>query len=337
MAGEGRSGDAEFEERLAEAGARIDPLLEELLPRGRDDFLSDAIWHHLDTGGKRIRPAICLLTCEQFGGDPDRAVPFAAAVEMLHNMLLVHDDLEDGDTVRRDRETVWVRFGAANAVNVGDYLLGVAYGAVLRSPVDSDTMVRLLRAFTDAYVTTCRGQALDLNRRARPDLSVADYLEMVTLKTGRYLALGMVGGGIVAGLGDGELAPLERLAESMGAAFQIRDDVIDLTAGKGRGGVTGNDIREGKPSILYAHALSAASDQDRQRLVGIMAKPRGETGEEGVAWVRGLYDRLGSLVFARAEADRLVERAFRTIEQMPPAAGRGFFRRLTRYMVSRNR
>ena len=328
--------DAELQEQLAAAGARINPVLEELLPRGHDDYLSEAVWHHLDTGGKRVRPAICLLACERLGGDPDRALPFAAAVEILHNMLLVHDDLEDGDTIRRDRETVWVRFGAANAINVGDYMLGVAYGAVLSSPVDAEVRARLAWAFTDAFVTTCRGQALDLNCRARPDLTVEDYLEMVTLKTGRYLALGMVGGAIVAGLGSEAVAPIEELGGSMGAAFQIRDDVIDLTAGKGRGGVTGNDIREGKASILYAHALAHARPEERERLVAVMARPRQETTDGDVAWVRDLYGRLGSLEFARAQAERLVEQAFATIEGMP-TGDKGFFRRLTRYMVSRNR
>lgn len=322
--------------RLADAGSRIRPILEELLPRGRQDFLSDAVWHHLDTGGKLIRPAICVLTCERLGGRAENALYFAAAVELMHNMLLIHDDVEDGDTIRRDRETVWVKYGPANAINVGDYLLGVAYRAILSSPVGENVTVRLVRAFTEAFETTCRGQALDLNCRAREDLTVGDYLEMVTLKTGRYLALGMVGGGIIAGLDPIALSPIEALGESMGAAFQIRDDVIDLTAGKGRGGVTGNDIREGKPSILYAHAVSAAGPAERRDLVRIMRTPRQETTDADVAWVRGLYDRLGSLEFARAEADRLVERAFETIERIP-VEDKEFFRRLTRYMVSRTK
>ena len=122
----------------------------------------------------------------------------------------------------------------------------------------------------------------------------------------------------------------------MGPAFQIRDDVIDWTAGKGRGGILGNDIREGKPSILYAHALSASEPGDRHRLVEVMRKPRDETTDEDVRWVRTLYDRVGSLEFARARADAFVERAFGTIERIP-VGDRDFFRRLTRYMASRSR
>ena len=336
MADTDATGIAELERRLAEAAARIDPVLEELFPRQDGDVLTEAVWYHMEGGGKRIRPAICLLACEQLGGRADDALPFAAAVEILHNMLLVHDDLEDGDTVRRNRETVWVRYGIGHAVNVGDYMLAVAYRCVLQCPVSGDARMRLLTAFTDAYESTCRGQALDMSDRGRGDLTVDDYLHMVTLKTGRYLALGMVGGAIVAGLEPDAVRAIEELGESMGPAFQIRDDAIDLTAGKGRGGVIGNDVREGKPSILYAHALSAASPDDRQRLVATMRKERADTTDDDVAWVRALYERCGSLEFARRTADELVQRAFASIERIP-VADREFFGRLARYMADRTK
>jgi geranylgeranyl pyrophosphate synthase len=329
-----QSDDAAFRERLAHAAARIEPVLEELLPRGAAEFLSEAIWYHLESGGKRIRPAICLLTCESLGGDSSRALHVAAAVEILHNTLLIHDDLEDGDTVRRDREAVWVRYGLGNAVNVGDYLFGAASRAILRSPLPAETVVRLLEAFTDAYETTCRGQALDMNWRARPDLTVEDYLRMVTLKTGRYMAIGMVGGAIVAGQPVSVQEAIGRLGDCMGAAFQIRDDLIDLTAGKGRGGMTGNDIREGKCSILYVHALSGAGPGDRADLVRIMAKSRQDTTDADVERVRGIYERCGSVEFARREADCLVQRAYETIETIP-VGDKAFFRRLTSFMVER--
>ncbi|NLW49827.1 MAG: polyprenyl synthetase family protein [Candidatus Brocadiaceae bacterium] len=324
----------ELDEQLAQAAARIDPVLEQLFPRQGGDVLSEAVWYHMEGGGKRIRPAICLLACEQLGGRPDDALPFAAAVEILHNMLLVHDDLEDGDTVRRNRQALWVRYGVGHAVNVGDYMLAVACRAVLSSPVPDATRVRLADAFADAYASTCRGQALDMSDRGREDLTVDDYLRMVTLKTGRYLALGMVGGAIVAGLEPEAVRPIEELGESMGPAFQIRDDAIDLTAGKGRGGVVGNDVREGKPSILYAHALGAASAPDRRRLVEIMRRDRAETTDDDVAWVRDLYERCGSLEFAARTADELVQRAYASIERIP-VADREFFGQLARYMADR--
>jgi len=328
------NGTHELARRLAEAGARIHPILVELFPPGQFDHLSPPFWHHMSSGGKRIRPALCLLCCEALGGDPARALQFAAAIEILHNLLLIHDDVEDGDTVRRDQPTVWVKFGLENAINLGDYMLGRAYTCILRSPVEAHTRLRLLSVFTETCELTCRGQAIDLNCRGREDFAIEHYLEMVTLKTGRYLALGMVGGGIVAGLDERATRVIQELGCNMGPAFQIRDDLIDLTQGKGRGGARGNDIREGKPGILYAHALSAARALDGRRLMDIMRRPRDQTREEDVQWVIALYERLGSLEFARQKADQLVAEAFETIERIP-VENKEFFRQVARFMVER--
>ncbi len=325
---------SELARELAEAGSRITPLLVELFPPDRDDHLSVPFWHHMGTGGKRIRPALCLLCCEALGADPDRALPFAAAVEILHNMLLIHDDMEDGDTVRRDAPTVWVKFGLENAINLGDYMLGRAYGAILRSPVDTGTRLRLAAAFTEAYECTCRGQALDLSSRGLDELTLEQYEQMAALKTGQCLVLGIVGGAILAGLDESAVKAILELGSSVGPAFQIRDDMIDLTLSKGRGGTRGSDIREGKPSVLYVHALSAASGSERRRLVEIARKSRPETTDEEVEWVMGLYGRLGSLEFARARAQELAADALRSADLIP-VANRDFFRRVVRFMIER--
>lgn len=319
---------------VKEKGGLIEPLLEELFPPGADDHISNALWHHMATGGKRIRPALCILTCGALGGRESDALPFAAAVEILHNMFLLHDDIEDGDTVRRDAPTVWVKYGVANAINVGDYMLGRAYTSILRTPVPPDVLLRLIAAFTDTYERTCLGQALDINARGSEHFGVADYLKMVELKSGHYLALGMVGGAILAGAGAETVRALQELGSNMGPAFQIRDDLIDLTHGKGRGGVIGNDIREGKPSILYAHAFEHASPGDRLRLRTVMLKPRDETTDQDVRWVMDLYERAGSMAFAQSKAEALVAEAHRTIERIP-VSNQAFFRDIASFMASR--
>jgi geranylgeranyl pyrophosphate synthase len=328
------SSNEELADQLVQAGSRIEPLLRELFPPEDQDYLSTPFWHHMRTGGKKVRPALCLLCCEEMGGDPEKALHFAAAVEILHNMLLVHDDLEDGDRVRRDAPTVWVEFGVENAVNLGDYMLGRAYTTIQDSPLPGEAILRLLQAFTRAFEHTCQGQALDLNRRGDADLTVEQYLEMVRRKTGDYLALGMVGGAIVAGISPEGVDSIRELGGNMGPAFQVRDDVIDLTQGKGRGGALGNDIKEGKPSILYAHALSEAQEEDRNRLLEIIRESREQTSDEDVEWTISLYERVGSLNFARRTADSLVEEAFQTIERIP-VENKGFFRRIARFMAER--
>ena len=324
----------EIADKLRREGNRIAPVLEELLPRDEAGYISEAIWHHMGTGGKRVRPALCLIACRSLGGDSSDALYFAAGVEIIHNMFLVHDDLEDGDRVRRDEPTVWVKYGAGNAVNIGDYMHGKAHEAVLKSPVDDSIRVRLCQAFDDTYLMTCRGQALDLNCRASLDFTVDDYMELVTLKTGHYLALGMVGGAIVAGAGEEVIEKIKKLGRNMGPAFQIRDDLLDLTRGKGRGGVEGNDIREGKPSILYAHSLQAAAPGDRRRLVEIMNKNRSDTTDADVQEAVGIWERAGSLDYARETAEKLTRQALETLEEIP-FKDKPFFRQIVRFMTER--
>jgi len=323
-----------IEESIRSYGKKIDALLKEFIPPERDDNLSEAIWHHLSTGGKRIRPAICLITCEELGGNPDDALHFALAIEILHNMFLLHDDIEDGDTMRRDRPTVWVKYGIANAVNAGDYLLARAYQSVLASPISPDKKMKLLEIFTLTYEKTVEGQALDINDRAARNFTVKRYLDMVELKTGFYLACGMVGGSIVSGNSDGIIDKIWKLGKLMGPAFQIKDDLIDLTKGKGRGGVIGSDIKEGKASFLYAYTSEVADKDDTEILTGIMAKEREKTTENDVRDVLEIYRRYGAMDSAQRYAEDLIKQAISVVDDIP-VHNKGVFRDIANFMIQR--
>lgn len=323
---------------LKEHAARLGPVLVDLVPRTSDDYLSDGVWYQFESGGKRLRPALCLMTCEVLGGDPKRAVPFALATEILHNFLLVHDDIEDGDTIRRDRPTLWAKFGIPNALNVADYLIAKAYRLIFESPLDPETILALSRAFTMAFERTVEGQALDINLRGRDDVGLAMYYRIVTHKTAYYLALTWVGGALVAGVPETQLGPFWELGECLGPAFQIRDDVIDLTEGKGRGGEIGCDIREGKPSVLVAWVFDekVGSDAARSRLLGIIRAPREETSAADIQWAIEFFREHGALEFAEGEARRLIDRAEEVIARLPlEREGRERFREMARFIIDR--
>ena len=325
-----------IEQEIQRQGKRIDAVLDELIPPDGPEHLVAPIRYHLDTGGKRIRPALCLVTCDALGGDSERALHFAAAVELMHNMLLMHDDIEDGDEVRRNKPTVWKKYGVANAINSGDYLLGRAVRAVLQSPVEEATRNRLLDLFLSTYERTVEGQAMDINARCDARFNVDAYLRVAEFKTGWYLVLGMVGGAIIAAAPEVTIACLQELGENMGPAFQIRDDLLDLTGGKGRGGAKGSDIREGKASILYAHALMHSLPAEQEKLLATMRKPREETSESDVAWVKVLYERCGSFAFAAETADALTRQACNLLARLP-IEQQTPLRNLVMYMVERTR
>jgi len=323
-----------IEESIRTYGKKIDDLLKEAVPPDRDDYLSGPIWHHLSTGGKRIRPAICLITCEELGGAPDEALCFALAIESLHNMFLLHDDIEDGDTVRRDQPTVWVKYGIANAINAGDYLLARAYRSILSSPLPSEKKLKLLNIFTLTYEKTVEGQALDINARGVKNFTVKKYIDMVKLKTGYYLACGMVGGAIVSGHSDGIIDNIWELGKHMGPAFQIKDDLIDLTKGKGRGGVIGSDIKEGKASFLYAYVSETANEEDKKALIEIMSRPREKTTEDDVNHVLEIYKKHGALDYAQKYADDLIKQTNAIIEDMP-VNNKTVFKEIANFMAQR--
>jgi geranylgeranyl pyrophosphate synthase len=323
-----------IEESIKTYGKKIDDLLRETIPPDKDDYLSEPIWHHLRTGGKRIRPAICLITCKELGGNTNEALYFALAIEILHNMFLLHDDIEDGDTMRRDQPTVWVKYGTANAINAGDYLLARAYQSILSSPIASDKKMKYLNIFTLTYEKTVVGQALDINARGARDFTVKKYTDMVELKTGYYLACGMVGGAIASGHSDGVIDQIWKLGKLMGPAFQIKDDLIDLTKGKGRGGVIGSDIKEGKASFLYAYTSEVANEDDKKTLIEIMTKQREETTEADIKQVLEIYKKHSAIEHAQRYAEDLIKQANSVIDEIP-INNKTVFKEIANFMAKR--
>ncbi len=285
--------------------------------------------------GKRIRPALCLLTAIALDAKIEHAMPFALAIELMHNFCLVHDDIEDGDTMRRGRESVWKRYGIPHAINIGDYLLVHAERALLYekgADLDEATRLALLRVLNDALNRTHIGQAMDMNARTSREISVEDYMRITREKTGRYLAAPIQGGAVVAHAAPAVLKNIERMTAVLGPLFQIMDDVIDLTEGKGREAV-GSDIREGKRSFMVAHAAERCSKQERERLFEILDRPREKTTEEDVTWGIRFFESQGSLDAAREECRKLLQDGLTIMKKLPPslsAALRPVFERLSR-------
>lgn len=248
-------------------------------------------------------------------------LPFALAVGLIHNVFLVHDDIEDGDRFRRDREALRARVGTELALDTSDWMLARAYALVDETPGDDGLRGRLYRAMTDTRVTTADGQAPDLTQRASASLDIDQYLETASMKTGRDFALAWVGAALVAGRSLAECEPLWNAGRRLGASFQVCDDLIDLTLDKGRVEI-GCDIREGKPTVLLAYALEAPLARgERERLLHVLALPRDETARDDVEWVARLYRRCGAIERAERLGRRLTTqglRAFEAAAWLPP-------------------
>lgn len=310
----------EVERILRERGKQIEKTLKTSIPREGTANLNDAVWYHLDAGGKRIRPVLAILTCEALGGDISKVMPFAAACELLHNWFLVHDDLEDGDRVRRDRPAVWVKYGMAHGINIGDFMSEKVYELVLKANLDDKTKIRLISEIVETCARTAEGQTMDINLRKNCNPSEEEYMKMIELKTAWYLTLPMVGGAIVAGRQD-LAGKIKAFGMKIGPAFQIADDLLDLTRGKGRGEI-GSDIKEGKRSMMVVHCASRCSESERKRLFRILDTPRGKTGKEDIEYVKRLFSKYGSLDYAKKKARSLVEDGNKAISSLPEGLGR---------------
>ncbi len=327
----------DVEKILAERGKLIDVEIEAVFPKSIKN-LHDAVYYHLGTGGKRLRPVLAIATCEALQGNVKQVIPFAAACEILHHWLILHDDIMDGDRVRRDKPAVWVKYGVAHGINIGDYMAQKVYELILRSRncgVDNETVFQLISAMTTTAAKTAEGQAMDINLRTSANPKEKDYMEMVAGKTAHYLTIPIVGGAIVAGAGKELLSKIIEFGSCAGPAFQIADDVLDLTAGKGRG-ETGRDIKEGKRSILVVHCLSRCSRQEKSKLLHILNKSVEKTTNADVLAVKKLFEKYGSVGYARSKAKELISKAKDVTKDLPPQL-RSVLSDFADYLVERTR
>lgn len=212
--------------------------------------------------GKRIRPLICLLSCLAAGGDPVRAVPVAAAIELLHNFTLIHDDIQDRSETRRHRPTVWTLWGEGQAINAGDALFALSQIALLRSmdvQVPPEIVTRLAAEFNATTLRIAEGQVLDLGFEHRWDIGVDDYLRMIDGKTAAIVGFAGWAGALIAG-GDAE--GFRNFGWILGLGFQVRDDLLGIWGfARLTGKPAADDIRRRKkslPIIALASAISGA-------------------------------------------------------------------------------
>ncbi len=307
----------DLEQAQKRYGPSLERTIERALPRKGIPNLNNAAWHHLDAGGKRLRGLFAILSCEAFGGNPRDSFFFAAACELMHNWMLVHDDIEDGDKVRRGKPTVWAQYGQGHGVNVGDYMQQGVNFALLRSYVDDATFRNLASLLTNASMQTINGQAMDMNLRQRKDVTEAEYMKMVRRKTGHYLVAPLIGGAMIAGVSDDKvLSKIRSYGKFIGPAFQIADDLIDVTEGKGRGEI-GCDIKEGKRSMLVVRVATVSSDSERNRMFSILDKPREKTTEKDVKYVLDLFRSYDVIAYAQRKTEELLQAAKSTVQTLP--------------------
>ncbi len=267
--------------------------------------LGEMVWYQLGTGGKRLRTALPLIIYRALGGEAAQVVPFAAALELLHNATLIHDDAEDRVRTRRGEETLWVRYGLDQAINAGDGMQHIAMQCLLRlqhAPALTTSVAsmasRRMVGIIDAQV-----------RARRADRSLSAWEELTRDRTGGLFALALGGAARLAGADPPTVARLQSIGGQLGVLFQVQDELLDLLGGPGGAG-RGRAIADGKMGLLLAHGLHHAPDPVRSALQGILRARDNDAAE--IARAIEILQTRGSLAYAAetmSEAEQAIAEA----------------------------
>jgi geranylgeranyl diphosphate synthase type II len=336
-----------FEAELASYRDRVMATIRASIPdREPKQYLYDLVSRHLERDGKGIRPALCIATCRAFGGDAEQALPSAAAIELLHNAFLVHDDIEDNSEYRRDRPTLHRQYGIPLAVNAGDAMnamsLRVLKGNLTR--LGPERSARILEEFDHMSIETIEGQAMELGWIRDNDCNTTeeDYLLMVLKKTCWYSFIHPCRiGALIAKPDMPNLDAFNRFGYYLGTAFQIQDDVLNLTGDRSKyGKEIGGDLLEGKRTLILAHVFKNGGPQEKQRLKAFLGKPRSQRLPREVAWVHDLLRSHGCIEYARKVARAFADSARCEVDtayaDASPGGDLDFVRSLLDYMVRRD-
>ncbi|MBE9169647.1 polyprenyl synthetase family protein [Pleurocapsales cyanobacterium LEGE 06147] len=249
----------------------VEKALDKSLSIGQPEKIYEAMRYSLLAGGKRLRPILCLATCELIGGTPEMAIPTACALEMIHTMSLIHDDLPamDNDDYRRGKLTNHKVFGEDIAILAGDGLLAYAfeYAATQTKNVPADRLLQVIARLgrTVGAEGLVGGQVLDLESEGKTNISAETLTFIHTHKTGALLEASVVSGGILAGASPEDIAKLSKYAQNIGLAFQIIDDILDVTATAEQLGKTaGKDLQAQKATYPSLWGLEKSKLQARQ-------------------------------------------------------------------------
>lgn len=270
--------------------------------------LKSAMAHYPQAGGKRLRPLLATISCEAVGGRWSAAMPFGAALELVHNFTLVHDDVMDNDETRRGIKTVHAQFGVPEAILAGDALFARAFEIVPDSDTPDDRLVQLVDIVARAVRLLAEGQQMDMDFEGRKSVKDSEYMKMIELKTAVLYSAAAQGGAVVGESSEQEEEVLREYGRLVGLGFQIWDDVLDLTSDqKTFGKPVLNDIRNGKKTLIVISALEDLHGRDRESLFAALGNKKATP--EQLVKARDILDHAGAIDHAIDVASGLAREA----------------------------
>jgi geranylgeranyl diphosphate synthase type I len=325
--------------QLGETAEKVNELLKEVVNLEREPtLLYKAARHIIDAGGKRLRPYLILKSCKLVGGRDEDAVPTAAALELLHTFTLIHDDIIDEDEKRRGIPTVHVKWGVPTAIVAGDLLFAKVYETITKYTdtrrVSPKRILQVLRDISEATITICEGQTLDMTFEKRETVSEDEYFEMIKAKTAALFEVSARCGGIIGGAKKSQVKNLGKFGYYAGLAFQLIDDVLGLTADeKILGKPVGSDIREGKRTLITVHALKQASETQRKKILETLGDR--SASPERIRNTIDLVSSLGSISYAEEKAREYIKKSKNALTEFPPTKDKEDLINLAELIIAR--
>lgn len=262
----------------------------------------------MSLGGKRIRPLLTVMSAALFTESWEKAVRPAIGVEVFHNFTLMHDDIMDKAPIRRGQPTVHEKWNENVAILSGDVMLVSAYEFM--TEVETTHLKAVLKKFNRAAAEVCEGQQLDMNFEKRSDVTKAQYLEMIRLKTAVLLGFALELGGIIGGADEETGLLLKKMGDAIGLGFQLKDDLLDVYGDPGKfGKLVGGDILANKKTYLFIDALEKA-EGETQNALQFWLSPADHNNIEKVQAVTEIYNQLGVRERTEAEMNRCFEEGF---------------------------
>jgi geranylgeranyl diphosphate synthase, type I len=325
-----------FERYHAEIDAEISDIIDE-----RDSHLYDMLRYHLGwmdskgkvrkrSNGKAVRPTLCLLACEAVGGDYQPALPAAAAVELVHNFSLIHDDIQDDDVERHHQPSVWRVWGKAQAINAGTVMRMLANVALRRLKVSPAKKLRIQKLIDEATIRLIEGQYLDISFESRSDISSSDYIDMVGCKTAALIACA-VGSGAELGTNDRKtISSLQEFGWNLGVAFQTKDDILGIWGKKEETGKpSGNDIRRRKKTLPFILGMQRSSGHSLEQLRHNLYEPclceqslrvhssdEETMSEDSVQSIIGILENAGALEETQRITEEYIKKALNILDSI---------------------
>lgn len=275
---------------LSELQALVSREIELYVEQIKPGTLYEPVKYIIELGGKRMRPALMLSSCDMFDGDIRQAIDPAIGVEVFHNFTLMHDDIMDEAPLRRGKKTVHQAWNTNHAILSGDVMFVMGYQLMCK--VNPDILPAVLEVFSQTATEVCEGQQLDMEFEERNSVTIDEYIEMIRLKTSVLLAGSLKIGGIIAGASESDLNHIYRFGEQIGIAFQLRDDLLDVYGDADKfGKQVGGDILANKKTFLLLKARELA-DQSQLAVLDQLASDSSVEARDKVNRTLEIYDEL---------------------------------------------